>query len=565
MLLPHRRSRTAARGGRTSWRRAALAGEGLFAALGGLAMLCFSGWLLSVASLLPGEPRANAPEFELVHYDLELRIEPPTKLIQGVAKVTLRAGGEPLSEATFALNEALEVTALERDGGKASFTRGERVAEGRALQVAFDPPLAPNAEGSIVFEYRGAGLDPDANGADWMGILLVRDDELRMSHQAQWYPIVPRDERARSKLAAPVELALDLPAGLESLGPGRLTGVKKSKGREIHRWSCTRAVHPSILAGAFKAQLVKRGSLSVRALAFADHAPGAKRWAEDALASLETLSTWLGPLDLANYGLGEMRVRNRAKSYNYEADGFSVYDGVLFDGRAPDAKKIAHEVAHLWFGGAADANGAGERFLTEGLAEFAAWSAVERRSGEAAGTEAAIGALGRYFNSPGVEHSLDATDFASPRYVQVAYAKGAFAVRTLRAWIGAEAFDAGMRAYLHEARARSGAATLESFLAALRAQGAAEVDAWAEDWLRRPGAPRYAVELTGDSSGVLVQANELYRNPLELELTLAGGARRTLVVRPAALSTPWKLEPSAKIASVALDPRAFVLFEREKR
>lgn len=506
----------------------------------------------------------ETPAFDVARYEVTLRIEPEERLVQESATVTITARDAPLAKATFALNELLQLASVERDGADAPFERGERIAEGRAIIVALDPPLEPGKSCELSFESGGQGLDPDAEGADWMGILLVREDELRMSHQAQWYPIVPRDERARSKLAAPMTLALDLPAGWESLGPGELAGIDKQKGREVHRWSSTRPVQASILAGKFKAKTIKRGKLAVRVLSLPEHAAGAKAWGEQALELLASLTELYGKLDLATYGIAEMRVRNRSKSYNYEADGFSVYDGVLFDGRAPDKRKIGHEVAHLWFGGAVDATGPGERFLTEGLAEFAAWTALEASSGEGAAIAAASEGLTRYFGSPGDEQALAETDFESARYVQVAYAKGAFAARTLCAWIGAKNFSAGVAAYLARAKERGGVATLADFVAALRAAGGADVDAWAEDWLRRSGVPRYSVQLTGERSGTLTQTGEFYRNPVELELRFAGGKTQTLTLRPTQLVQPWEAEVSGKVASVVIDPRVLVLFERAR-
>lgn len=299
-------------------------------------------------------------------------------------------------------------------------------------------------------------------------------------------------------------------------------------------------------------------------LSTAEHAAGAKQWAEDAAQSLDALTASFGKLEVSHYGLAEMHIKNRTKSYNYEADGFSVYDGVLFDGRAPDVTKIAHEVAHSWFGGAVDATGPGERFLTEGLAEYAAWLAVEARSGSEAAREAAKKGLERYQASPGDEHALGATDFSSPRYAAVAYAKGAFAMRTLRSWLGPDALADALREYLAGARTRAGSATLDDLLEVLRAKNATVADEWAQDWLRRPGAPRYSVVLSGTNSGTLVQTGDVYRNPVELELTLVGGAKQILVVTPASLETKWSIAEGARIESVVIDPQVLVLFPRTR-
>jgi aminopeptidase N len=324
-----------------------------------------------------------------------------------------------------------------------------------------------------------------------------------------------------------------------------------------------------VLAGKYKAQIVKRDKISVRVLSTPDHAAGAKAWAEEAAQSLATLSTLLTPLDVTSYGMAEMRVRNRERSYNYEADGFSVYDGVLFDGRAPDARKIAHEVAHAWFGGAVDASGAGERFLTEGMAEHAAWRCVEARLGAEAATQAAFAGIQRYAGSPGEEKAVAETDFGAPRYTQVVYAKGAFALRTLRDWIGNVAFDAAINEYIAGARKRGGRATLDDLYAALRAKGGAAVDMWNEDWLRRGGTPRYEVEIVergpGRVRGKLVQSGAVYRNPVEIELRGASGKSVSVRVTPSALETMFEADADQRIESSVVDPKALVLFERGRR
>ena len=126
---------------------------------------------------------------------------------------------------------------------------------------------------------------------------------------------------------------------------------------------------------------------------------------DESLDAIVALRKLLGGPAAGGYGVAEMRVRNRSRSYNYEADGFSVYDSVLFDGRDPDPRKVGHEVAHRWFGGIADPVGDGERFLTESLAEAAAWWYAEHRDGpDAARSGAARGVAQRDFGP--VHHGL---------------------------------------------------------------------------------------------------------------------------------------------------------------
>src|SRR5690606_16768457 len=180
--------------------------------------------------------------FTLERCDVRLRVEPETRRVAGRAELVVEAR-DAVEEVTFALNDLLRVAAVE-DGARATTARtGADVREGRGLVVTLDPPLAPGDRRTIAFEYEGIALDPGPDDADWMGVLLVRPDEIRMSHQAQWLPIVPQDDAALAKLSAPTRLELELPAGFESLGPGRLVGVKGiGGGYERHVWESTRPV-----------------------------------------------------------------------------------------------------------------------------------------------------------------------------------------------------------------------------------------------------------------------------------------------------------------------------------
>ncbi|MFN0059894.1 MAG: M1 family metallopeptidase [Planctomycetota bacterium] len=434
---------------------------------------------------------ADPEPLEIVAYDLALEIEPDAREIHGEARLELHAVAGSVEEARLSLNRLLTISAIESQGKPVAFKDGKEIAEGREVTLTLKPPVRKGERREFVIKYRGKALDPGPEDPDWMGVLLVRAVEIRMSHQAQWYPVLPRDDRAMSILSAPMKLKLTLPAGLESLGPGELRGRKASaNGREVHEWESKRAIKGSILAGKYVAQTVKDGALQVRALAFEEHQAGAKLWAKAALEALKSLEARFGKVQNATYGIAEMRVRNRKRSYNYEADGFSVYDAVLFDGREARIEKVAHEVAHLWWGGQVNASGRGERFLKESLAEMSAYLFIEEARGVANANELAKGWLERYQNNPGAEDAIADATFRSARYSEVIYAKGPLALRALRERIGAERFDRGLAAFA--AKFAGKAPMLDDFIKTMRGSGGDAVTAWASEWLTTTGMPKSA-------------------------------------------------------------------------
>lgn len=528
--------------------------------------------LCLLAAHPPVGPRTREALPEVLHYDLQLSVNPETREISGSAGIELAARRGTLSEVRFALNNSFSLDEVREGTRKVRALAGKRIAEGKEWRVKLIPALEAGEKRVIHFEYHGKGVDPGAGDSDWMGIVLVRENEIRMSHQSQWYPIVPLDDRARAKLSAPTTLRLSLPRGMQSLGPGELIEIEKRKAIEIHHWNSEGPVRASLLAGTYEEQVVKAGKQRVRVLTFEGHERGGKRWAEEAARALETFRRLYGDLGKRTYGLAEMKVRNRKNSYNYEADGFSVYDSVLFDGRAADARKIAHEVAHLYFGDAIDAYGAGERFMTESMAEAAAFVHLEESEGEAAAIDAARLAGSRYLGNRGEESDLATADFTSPRYFEVVYGKGALALRLLRAWVGPAEFDKALRGYVEECRDGKQVPGLGSFLNAMQGEFGKPIDEWEDDWLRRSGFPQYSVvELERASAGGkrvrvggwLEQEGELYHNPVELGMVSKNGKQTVIELRPRDKRLRFEAVVPHDVERVVIDPRCLVLIERD--
>ena len=192
--------------------------------------------MLAAPAATSADVDLSDPGFDIVRYDVSLRVTPEDRRVEGEAAVTIRATRK-LEQALFSLNDRLHVGSVRIGRTTVRFEEGPDLREGRGIRVSLPSPLRVSKEATVTISYAGEGMNPDASGPDWMGILLVRDDEIRMSHQSQWYPVVPLDDRVAAKLGGPMSLRLDLPKGMNSLGPGTLERVKKAKrGREVHHW-----------------------------------------------------------------------------------------------------------------------------------------------------------------------------------------------------------------------------------------------------------------------------------------------------------------------------------------
>jgi aminopeptidase N len=105
---------------------------------------------------------------------------------------------------------------------------------------------------------------------------------------------------------------------------------------------------------------------------------------------------------------------------------------------------------------------------------------------------------------PVAAKGIDDTATARVSFDGISYAKGASVLRQLVAWLGEDAFLAGVNA--HFARHRFGNADLNDLLDALSgAAGGRDVHAWAERWLRTSGVDTVRTEIA-DRDGAVVSA-----------------------------------------------------------
>jgi aminopeptidase N len=158
-----------------------------------------------------------------------------------------------------------------------------------------------------------------------------------------------------------------------------------------------------------------------------------------------------------------------------------------------------HEMAHMWFGDLVTMRWWDDLWLNESFAEYLAHRAlVEATEHELAWTTFAVRrkAWGYHADQLSTTHPVatdaDDTEEALGNFDGISYAKGASALRQLAAWVGDDAFVAGLRAHLQAHR--FGNATLADFVQAVATTSGRDVATWADRWLRTAGVSTLAVE-----------------------------------------------------------------------
>ena len=169
-----------------------------------------------------------------------------------------------------------------------------------------------------------------------------------------------------------------------------------------------------------------------------------------------------------------------------------------FSGRATAADRgrragvIAHEIAHMWFGDLVTMRWWDDLWLNESFAEYLAHRCCSEATPYLLWTEFGIlrkdwGLVADQSPSTHPVAGQDAADaqVALQNFDGISYAKGAAVVKQLAEHLGEEVFVAGLRSYIDSFA--FGNATFQDLIGTWTSAGAADLDPWAQAWLRTAG------------------------------------------------------------------------------
>ena len=198
----------------------------------------------------------------------------------------------------------------------------------------------------------------------------------------------------------------------------------------------------------------------------------------------------------------------------------------LFRSRVTDAARegraetILHEMAHMWFGDLVTMRWWDDLWLNESFATYMSLVSLVRatRFTSAFTTFSAGWKTWAYRQDQlPTTHPIvaDLPDIESVKvnFDGITYAKGAAVLRQLVAWVGEEAFVAGVRTYFR--RHALANTTLDDFLAALAEASGRDLQAWSKEWLETEGVGTLRPVLEASSDGRFTRVSLLQEAPPE--------------------------------------------------
>lgn len=507
--------------------------------------------------LTPGSVFA---EPNVLHYDIDLAIEPETLELDAHTAVTLSAeeGGGPLSEVTLDF-AGFTIDGVTWNGVQAQMTRDPA----DCFTVLLPSPLAEGQQGTLTVWYSGL---PDPYVTDLGTFGLMQESgilyAINVTNGAHyWFPC-----RDRLDDKASVSLALTLPAGYRTAGPGHLESVVSLEGGlERHQWVMTQEVTPYLLSFAASNRYVRQhytmdlatGPLDADVLLTAGEWPDA--WGD--LEPLPHMMDWLesryGRFPYDQMGFHEIPYPGAV-----EQPGNIAMGSFYWTGQGLLSQYFAHELSHTWFQGLVTIRTWDDVFLSESIATWHELLWTEEEKGLDTADFLAYTYLEAYLIGTASEGLFPLSD-PNEVFGYTVYMKGAVVWRLLEHLLGRDALIALLGEYLADP---DGVSDLNDFYALLDATGNPDVAMFRKEWIDRAGLPDYRFGWTtgpsADKYGVALrltqQPGPLYKTPIDVWLEFADGTTQTVTVRPQSDDHTELVCVKEPPVDVQLDPRRMV-------
>jgi hypothetical protein len=505
---------------------------------------------------------------------LRVRLQPEASRLEAEGEVTLLARRDDVASASLVLAEVFAQPEF-RVGGEARATRSRPFRWANTPARLWEIPLpAAAAKGKrVAIAFRYAGTWPAAQDA------LDGRIKSRLSWmlpQAPWYPRLGTG-RVGEDDAGEVELTLTAPAGQRVIASGARDGANEANRPTEHRWRASLPGPAFFVAGELQA--AESSSWNGKPLTWytplaqehrstvVSHPRSGAPSLADVRLLLEAQVGLFGPLPQPRLSVVQLPAPWPADAA-YAAPG-----ALLFGAEAPDVSRLAHELAHQWWGLAVQTP------LLEGLATYAEWRFGPRHPDPG----------GSYLDFVTGHTDVPIRDalyrFEEPERRALAYDKLATVLVMLEDVMGPDRFARLLRQFQRENAGRR--TRLEEFQSLARSLARRDLDGFFNQWVHQPGLPtvrlvRATARAEAGRSGAgsrwrltlqITQAAPPFRLTAAVAVTTTGGdemrgypTSERHTVELAGVDQTVMLDCRAQPTAVTLDPdRRLLLDRRESR
>ena len=506
----------------------------------------------------PDDPLAATTD--VLHYRLELEIDPTAHRLTGTNTVTVRCVS---SAATFRfrLDDLFSIGAVTVDGSPTAWHR----VDTETVEVTLAPARA--AADTFVLAVPYDGFPTSQYGSIVFSAHSFQPVVYTLSEPWFAYTWWPAKDDIVDKATA--DLLFTVPAGMTVASNGRLLGVEAAGGgRQRFHWRTAYQTAPYLLSFAAtnystveSSAVIAGATMPVSLFIYPEHDIPANRssWLQ-AVDMLGVFGEIFGPYPFATekYGI-----------YQWPPGGGMEHQTITGQGSFLEYL-TAHELAHQWWGDLVTCATWHDIWLNEGFATYAEALWYEHKPGSLGQPSLQQAMEQREPSSVnGTVYCYDDSSAARVFSGNFSYRKAGWVMHMLRHVVGDDAFFAALAAW--RAEFAFAAATTADFQRVVETVSGQDLDPFFLQWVYQPGAPtyRYAWRPVTAAGARYVElfleqiqsaAYPTFVMPVDVRVT-GDGAAETVVAWSDARAEHLLLPVGRTAQQVELDPDHWILRE----
>ena len=492
---------------------------------------------------------ANQDLYDVIHYDLDLTLDPVTNSLSGTVIVTAEVLGASMAVMDLDLTADMTVSAATSDGGATTWTR-----PGDLVTVDLDRTYTTGETVVVSVTYSG---DPagDAFGwssADGLDMIWTLSEPYG---SREWWPC----KDLNTDKADSLDIRVTVPDNLIVASNGLLVSdIDNGSTRTFHwrtnyptvTYLVSLAIHPYTMYSDWYTPLGGGDPMEVQFYVYASHYTSVQATYALTVPMIETFAQGFGEYPFVNekYGHAEF----------VWGGGMEHQTLTSLGGWSEDL--ISHELAHQWWGDMITCDNFQHIWLNEG---FATWcEAYWKEQTDSFATYQLYMEYAAYYGA-GTIFVEDPADFGAIFNSNLSYNKGSWVVHMLRGVVGDTAFFAGLADY--RTQYEYGSATTEQLRDVMEAASGLDLDAFFQQWIYGDYFPVYAYGWSQSGGDVTVSVDQvqsltgLFDMPVDVRV-IADVGTYDFTVQVTQATEDFVLGPiSGTVQSVTLDPDDWIL------
>lgn len=537
-------------------------------------------FLLSAAAFAQQVQRAP---FDVTNYKMDVQLEPLDSKLNATVDVSFVPQADTRT-ISFELNGSLKIESITRVGSspvptgpptsKVKPVKAPGAADvtfvqdqvgvsdlGPSVRIDLGDTVTKGTPVTLRFKYSGVLNTPNGGPLLTKRLAYVGEDQGYLMYAARWFPF--HDYAAD---LATSDISISAPGTLQIVGysdsPVTISGGKsrfvQSKPSLVGNFSYGKFANKTMRLGEYELQFYTK--------------PG-----NDSLI-IEYGETLGKALDFytKKYGNADFGKRLIVTQIDDESLDFYSSQGMLFisnrqfeQPRDITGDRLQREAAFQWWGLTVGLKAFDDAWLSQGLAEYSAFSLRESTL-----TGGKLDSLRRELLEKALTFEQTASllrvpanlDDQSTAYQYIMYAKGAFAFKLLRDTLGAAKFDQLLKTYLQEYRGKN--ASIDDFEKLTSRVAGENLRYFFARWVEGTGVPEFTsdyliIRTRGGkfvARGTIKQNYDNLRLPVEVQLRSEGeNGSKTVTLDVAEASADFNIESDGKPLDVIIDPNYKVL------